>query len=150
NPNFMSHLMHQTRAKSPLVLIDEADLMLRPMARMIDTAIMAKFIELQQILLDRGAATDVATEWLELSTAFAHASTRDLREDGWDFPWPDRAWVLAVQRFGRERFGKEFRFVGYDLLHFHGADVASRERLADGAVRFAAPPDLGGRYMIFS
>src|SRR5205823_714789 len=43
-----------------------------------------------------------------------------------------------------------FRFPGYNLGHFGKSDVASREKLPNGDIRFAALPDLGNEFIIFS
>jgi hypothetical protein len=151
NPGFLGHLRRQTGAARPLLLVDEADLLVRPVERTIGPEDMRRFVEAQQAVGGPGAASSgEAPRWLSLSRLFAAATTADLREGDWAFPRPGRAWALAVQRRGREMFGASFRFPGDDLAHFRNSDVASREGLADGTVRFATPPDLGERFIVFS
>jgi hypothetical protein len=55
-----------------------------------------------------------------------------------------------VQRAGRDAERGGFRFLGFDLHHFTHSDPWSRERLANGEIRFAVPPYLGREFIIFS
>lgn len=151
NPHFVRHLRLQAQARKPLVLIDEANLFLRPMAREVAPVELDIFIEaLELYLAGAGAQAGGAEEWLRRCQDLRHAATADLRGGGWELPRPEAAWVKAVQRAGRERHGEAFSFPAYKLLHLARSDVASRERLPGGAVRFATVPDLGPRFMVFS
>jgi hypothetical protein len=150
NPSFLLHLLHHARAKNPLLLLDESDLLLRCTERVVQASDLDHFVQVQQDILDRQEApSSDATEWLSTTKILRQASTSDLREH-WRFPWIDTCWAQSVQKRGCEMFGSAFHFVAYDLLHLAHSDPAGRERLDSGDVRFAARPYLGDRFVIFS
>jgi len=88
--------------------------------------------------------------WLRLTQLLAEASTDDLQQGQWEFPRVDSSWAVRVQRSGRAKYGDDFSFLGFELNHFGYSDRASRERLPDGSLRFAAIPSLGDEFVIFS
>jgi hypothetical protein len=153
NPSFLLHLRRQTGASSSLLLLDESNLLIQPTERTIRAADLDHFIAAQSSLLAGPGESSVAgggAVWLETTRLLAQATTPDLQEGQWAWPWVDNARASEIQERGRELFGHEFRFLGYELHHFAYSDPCSRERLPDGGIRFAAIPHLGDQFIIFS
>lgn len=151
NPHFIHHLGQQANARRVLSLVDESNLLLSSTERMISAADLARFSQVQKTLLDRAEQPrKQQVEWLELSRMIAGASTIDLRDGTWKFPWVDATWAVHVQEQGWALYGQQFRFIGHDLQHFAQSDVSSRERLTGGDIRFASLPYLGSKFIIFS
>jgi hypothetical protein len=151
NPQFVRQLARQARAARPLVLVDESDLLIRSVERVIPAQDLGQFIAAQQAVLDAAGEPSAAQQnWLALSRLVAQAPTIDLRDGPWTFPPVNNQWATQVQEVGRRQFGPSFRFLGHDLHHLGCSDRASRERLAGGGLRFAVPTDLGKDYVIFS
>jgi hypothetical protein len=151
NPQFVSHLRHHTGATNPLVLLDESDFLVRSKERAIRPGDLERFLAAQDALLAETEKPTARMErWRELTHLLTQAPTPDLRAGGWSFPRVRGAWAAKVQRRGRELFGQAFRFLGFELHGFARSDRASRERLPTGEVRFAALPDLGEQFIVFS
>jgi hypothetical protein len=151
NPQFVHQLCQHTRAEQTLVLLDESDLLLRSAERTIGREHLERFIAAQQRVLSSTAnARRSAREWLQMSELLAAASTSDLQEGHWRFPFVHASWAIVVQRTGRDAEGNGFRFLGFDLHHFGHSDPWSRERLGAGDLRFAVSPYLGREFIVFS
>jgi hypothetical protein len=151
NPFFIEHLRQQTRATNPLVLIDESNLLIRPVERLVREADLQRFITAQEAVLSRnGSGARQSSQWLEQTRTLSLARTEDLRGGRWTFPVLDGQWAADVQLEGRTCFGDDFTFPGHDLHHFCHSDAYSRERLDNGDIRFAALPFLGNRFIIFT
>jgi hypothetical protein len=151
NPSFVRFVTRQTKAANALVLVDESDLLIRPAERTIRRDDLDRFITVQALLLgDAGDASGARARWLHMCKLAAAATTDDLRGGGWRFPPIFTRWAVEVQRRGCDRFGEDFRFLGYDLHHFSRSDPSSRERLAGGDLRFAVLRSLGQNFIIFS
>jgi hypothetical protein len=151
NPLFVTQLCRHARARRPLVLLDESDLLLRATDRTLLALDLDRFVTAQEYVLAGvvGARAGMR-QWLELSRLVAQAPTGDLREGRWQFPGVHADWATAVQRAGRQLFGPAFRFLGHDLHNLAHSDPTSRERLGTGDVRFATLPYLGPEFVIFS
>jgi hypothetical protein len=151
NPWFVHHLRHQTGAERVLVLLDESDLLVKPVRRVIRRIDLRGFIAAQELVL---TATDEPTEaqrtWLDRSRLLLEAPTVDLQGGRWRFPWLDGGWAVDVQRAGMTVVGRAFRFPGFELAHFARSDPASRERTGAGDIEFACPTDLGSQFVLFS
>jgi hypothetical protein len=132
------------------VLSDESDLLLRPLDRRVSGTDLSRFVAAQRAARPSLPSPKAGTAWLEACELLAAAPTSDLRAGRWKFPVVDDGWALAVQRAGRSAFGPAFRFLAYEAHSFARSDRVSRERLPDGGLRFAIPPDLGDKFMVFS
>ncbi len=151
NPQFVAHLQHHTRARNPLVLLDESNFLVRPLDRAIESQDLEHFIDVQETMLTQGTRPSAqARMWEDRCQLLSQALTSDLREGWWQFPPIDGEWATEVQRRGRELSGPTFRFLGFDLHSFARSDRASRERLSNGNIRYAIPPYLGEKFIIFS
>lgn len=150
DPQFLRRLFQQVGADRPLVLLDESDFLARNVERTIPASDLQRFIVAQQMVLNETESpSSSARRWLELTDLVSQAPTEDLKAR-WPFPFVGNQWALDVQKVGRQKFGPSFRFLGFDLHHLQHSDIASRERLATGDLRFAVPTYLGKDFMIFS
>jgi hypothetical protein len=118
--------------------------------RVIRIADLHRFVDLLDQFVALGNLDTNVAQWRQLSNSMRAAPTADLRAPGWMFP-PVRAnWAEQLQRTGREQYGPAFRFVGYDLMQFGRSDPAGRERLENGDIRYAAQPNLGNEFIVFT
>jgi hypothetical protein len=151
NPQFIDQLRQATGAERVLLLLDESDLLLKPADKLITVTDLERFIAAQEAVLSATASPMPAMKnWLELSQLLPLTRTEDLQEGQWRFSPFDGSWAVAVQSEGRQKYGNDFRFLGYDLRHFRRSDILSREKLPNGDIRFAVLPDLGNEFIIFS
>jgi hypothetical protein len=65
-------------------------------------------------------------------------------------PFIAHSWALAVQRYGWNRWGADFKFLAYDLQQFGYSPIASREKLPNGDLAFAAPPYINSAFVVYS
>ncbi len=151
NPNFVEQLRSFTGTPRVLSLIDESDMVCQPFARRIAREDIARLDEvIASIDPDVTDKFDGANEWSERLPLLLRANTDDLRSGDWTLPRPPKDWALAAQRLGRERFGMAFRYAGYDLRLFTKSDPVSRGQEDAGALAFAATPDLGDEFAVFT
>ena len=149
DPQFIRRLQHNTGAQKPLVLLDESALLLKDREQVIKQPDLYQFIAaIEQAGGDAGGK--IMHKWINFTQLAATAPTGDLQGGRWRSPFVAPAWAVAVQDAGREQFGNSFQFIGFDLQHFAWSDPASRERLPNGNLRFAVPPNLGKEFVIFS
>ena len=151
NPRFVDQIGDLTRAERVLTLVDESSLLIKGARRTIGREDLQRFNHAQAVLLTQTESpSSIQAEWIKLSELVAEATTVDLREGRWRFPWVDKDWAARIQRTGRELHGSSFRFLGFDLHHFARSDLLSRERGGNGDIGFAGLPDLGNNFVIFS
>lgn len=146
NPNVVELLRTVTGAPSVITLVDESDLLLQPFRRTIRRDDIVRLAALA------GVSTvpfDGSTIWNTNLTLLAGAATEDLRAGDWSLPAPSAEWVLEIQRLGMDRYGEEYRYVGYDLRLLSDSDPTSRGWDGD-ALTFAAAPALGDEFAIFT
>ena len=146
---FVRRVARAAGAQRVLTLIDEDAAAVSSAARRLDADALAWFAEVVRAVAARHPAPAIA-RWTYLADLLRVARTEDLRSHDWGWPrLPPRA-VLELQRQGWARYGREFRYLGYDLEAFGASPPESRERTRDGGVRFAAPPWIGSDVIIFS
>jgi hypothetical protein len=143
NPDFVGLMCRLTGGNDPLVLVDESSLLLRPTERVLTREELGLFAAAAETIEGAEGA------WPGLARLAAVATTGDLRDGDWPAPPALPGWALAVQRAGLAG-GGNFRYLGHDLAGLDGSGFITRERRPDGALRYAAPPDLGPRFIIFS
>jgi hypothetical protein len=150
DPRFLSRVRSHAGAKSPLLLLDESDLLLRNTERTLTRDDLDAFLAAQRAVdaLSR-KPPNMRRNWKYLTELVKNASTGDLQAGNWKFPSLVPRWAVAVQREGR-RNDAGFRFPAFDLHALTRSDRWSRERLPDGSLRFATLPDLGNDFIVFS
>ncbi|QDU19439.1 helix-turn-helix domain-containing protein [Urbifossiella limnaea] len=143
DPHFVRRVQAATGAADVVTLVDESDLLLRPFRRHVAGPDLHRFA-------DAAAATGCATgaAWAEACRTLLAAG--DDLYDPWQFPGFSAGWAADVAAAGRAAHRPAFRFVAYDVAQFGRSDPSTRDRLPDGGVRFALPPVLGDRSIVFS
>jgi hypothetical protein len=149
SPYFLDHLTHWANAERVLVILDEANFIMKPFQRKLERGQLQTFVE----VLDRFPSKrwDKTTEkWRYLCRLLLEAPTDDLRCHEWQMPWIYHEWSLAVQSFGYSIYGDSFSFLAFDLVHFGRSLLESRERAANGDILFAAVPSVSMDFIIYS
>lgn len=150
NPSFLLQRRQRARAHKVLVLIDESDLLLKSIGRLISVEELDLFEQcLRSTHVSRKDA-NLHREWCCYTSKIQCAGTSDLKEVDCQPPPVTFRWAARVQDHGWKSHPQHYRFLGYDLAALARSDIPSRERLPDGTIRFAVRPDLGDAFIIFS
>jgi hypothetical protein len=150
SPGFLVNLRSWTGAERVLTLLDESNFVGGPFERVIGAKHLKRFLTVLSL-----ATSSCQTgswrhqDWLTLVDMLCNASTVDLQDSGWHMPFVKQHWAINVQRVGMDRFGDDFRFLGYELIHFSYSPLESRRRDENGDIQFSMRPFLGD-CMVFS
>jgi hypothetical protein len=148
-PYFLDQLARWSKSEKVLVIIDEANFIMRPYKRQIHRSKLEIFVDVLNKLRSRKWRKFHA-RWLYLCDLLLDAQTVDLRSHEWKFPQVFHDWSLAVQSRGYGQYGDAFFFLAFDLLHFGHSPLESRERSASGDIIFAAVPSVSMDFIIYS
>ena len=149
SPYFLGQLARWSKAKNVLVILDEANFIMKPYKRQIHRGQLEIFVGVLKEFRSRKWRKHHA-RWLYLCDLLLNAQTVDLRSYEWKFPQVFHDWSLAVQSCGYGLHGDAFSFLAFDLLHFGRSPLESRERSAGGDIVFAAIPSVSMDFMIYS
>ncbi|MBE7461850.1 MAG: hypothetical protein HS116_00015 [Planctomycetes bacterium] len=149
SPAFVGQLKAWAGAERVLVLLDEVGYVMRSCEKTITRKQLELFAAtLQRVPLRLQASAH--RRWSYLTDLLLVAGTTDLRSSDWRFPVFDQDWAYAVQREGFAIHAKQFRFLGYDFQQFCRSALESRERTADGGVRFALRSQVDAHFVVYS
>lgn len=148
-PSFILQIASWTRADRILVLLDEANFIMKSYGRRIRHEDLVRFVEVLELLGLRTRSTR-HREWAERCRLLLSATTPDLRDPAWQLRRFSTSWALAVQQLGVATHGDRFKFIAYDVLQFGYSPIPSRERDERGQISFAAPPHLNVDFVIYS
>lgn len=140
--DFLVQIKEWTRAERVLVLLDENNFVAKSFRHHITRNELEKYLEALEALSRKKPMGEAHDRWIYLVDLLIKARAEDLRSDQWRFPAFSAQWAVAVQRMGRNLFGQEFRFLGYDFRKFNWSRQQSREKTAGGGVAFAITPKL--------
>jgi hypothetical protein len=149
SPVFLDHLVQWTGAQKALVILDEANCILKPFRRRIRREQLTIFVDVLKTPVP-GRWKKAHERWRYLSELLLQAPTEDLRCNEWRMPWIGHDWAYAVQSRGYHTHGESFSFLPFDLVHFSKSPLESRERAANGDVLFAAVPSVSTDFLIYS
>ncbi len=149
SPYFLNQLAQWAKAKKVLVVLDEANFIMKPFRRRLDHGKLQMFAEVLRNMHPR-RWRKLHTQWLYLCDLLLAAGTSDLRSHDWRFPQVFHDWSLAVQASGFSLYGDTFSFLAFDLVHFGHSPLESRERVADGGIIYAAVPSVSMDFIIYS
>jgi len=149
SPNFLDQLTQWVGAEKVLVILDEANFIMKPFQRRIDHDRLRVFVEVLNKVKPRGGRKTHA-RWEYLCSLLLNAKTLDLRSHGWGFPQIYHDWSLAIQTCGYGMYGDSFSFLAFDLVNFGRSPLESRERAASGDILFAAIPSVSMDFIIYS
>lgn len=149
SPNFLDQIARWTEAERVLVILDEANFIMKPFQRMLDRGQLQIFVDVLNKMNPRRWGK-LHTRWRYLCELLLAARTSDLRGHGWRFPPIFHDWSLAVQTRGFNLYGDTFVFLAFDLIHFGRSPLESRERSKSGDIIFAAVPSVSMDFIIYS
>lgn len=142
NPDFIQHIVTMAKANNALVIFDEANVSLNHYSRTISLASITQTLEAVQESHLSDYVKGPLTHYLE---CLQQASTEALRDiSAWRCPaiFPDQ--MTQITSIGDRIFGDRFINILYDLQSFGVSEAESREKLANGSIRFPAPPVNAG------
>ena len=148
-PYFLDQLAQWSEAERVLVILDEANFIMKPFQRRIEREQMEVFVDVLRQLNQRREHR-LHAKWLYLCGLLINAPTADLRSHEWRMPYVDPDWSLAVQTCGYGIHGDSFSFLGFDLAHFSRSPLGSRERATNGDILYAAVPSVSMDFIIYS
>lgn len=149
SPYFLDQLAQWSEAERVLVILDEANFIMKPFQRRIQRDQLEIFADvLGRLNPKRWGKTHA--KWQYLCDLLLKAPTDDLRSYDWKMPWVYPKWSLAVQSCGYNVHGDSFYFLAFDLVHFSRSSLESRERAPNGDILFAAVPGVSMDFIIYS
>ncbi len=149
SPYFLEQLAQWAQAERVLVILDEANFILKPFRREIVRGQLQIFVDVLENLKAR-RWRKLHSRWQYLCNLLLETKTCDLRSHDWLFPQVYHDWALAVQTRGYNLYGEAFSFLGFDLVHFGRSPLESRERIANGDIIYAAVPSVSMDFIIYS
>lgn len=149
SPYFLNQLAQWSEAQKVLVILDEANFIMKPFQRRIEREQLQIFVDVLDRLNPRRWRKRHA-RWKYLCGLLLDAPTDDLRSHEWQMPWVYHDWSLAVQTCGYGIYGDSFSFLAFDLVHFSRSPLQSRERTAKRDILYAAVPSVSMDFIIYS
>jgi hypothetical protein len=149
SPYFLDQLAQWVEAERVLVILDEANFIMKPFQRRIEREQLVIFVDVLDRLNPRRWLKSHA-KWQYLCGLLLDAPTDDLRSHDWQMSRVYHDWSLAVQSCGYGIHGDSFSFLAFDLIHFSRSPLESRERVANGDILFAAIPSVSMDFIIYS
>ncbi len=149
SPYFLGQLAQWTKAEKVLVVLDEANFIMKPFQRRINLEKLKMFVEVLNMIHPRKGRKN-HDRWSYLCALLLTADTHDLRSHDWKMPWISQGWSLAVQSRGYGVHSDLFYFLAYELFHFSTSSLESRERTSNGDILFAVVPNVAMDFIIYS
>jgi len=140
SPYFLDQLARWSKAERILVILDEANFIMKPFRRRVERDKLAMFVDVLKMINPR-RGRNIHKKWKYLCELLLTAPTSDLRSSDWKMPWISHSWSLTVQSRGYNIFGDLFFFLAFELFHFGCSPLESRERTTGGDIVFAAVPN---------
>ena len=149
SPYFLDQLTIWAQAEKVLVILDEANFIMKPFKRRLSYQQLKKFVAVLE-KIDPRRGQKVHERWQYLCNLLLTAPTDDLRSNDWQMPWISFDWSLMVQSLGYNLYGDTFYFPAFDLINFSRSPLESRERATNGDINFAAVPNISMDFIIYS
>jgi hypothetical protein len=146
SPDFLNLIARWSEAGKILVILDEANFIMKPFKRWIKKTHLTVFID----VLERLPVSEYQNRWVYLCNLLLKAPNEDLGSYDWQMPWVDPDWSVDIQSLGYDIHGDSFHFLVYDLVHFCGSPIESRERAVNGDLEFAVVPNITDDFIIYS
>ena len=150
SPGFIQHVIRWVGAERVLVVMDEVDFAAASFRKTVKMEDLKRYFETLKAMPAAWARECKRPIYLVSLLLMVKVGTADLQASGWLPPKFTTEWAIAVQKKGKQLYGDDFRFLGYDLQQFGLSPVESRERCADGSIAFAAPPYVGCNLVVYS
>jgi len=144
--HFITKIKQWAGATNVLVVIDEANFISSSMERRILHEELKNYRTVIKNLPQSGD-NEKLTYLLDLLLS---AKENDLYSDQWNFPLLSSKSALEAQQTGSNIFGKNFRFLAYDLHNFTKSTYKSREKEKNGDIRFAVSLAINSDLIVYS
>ena len=149
SPNFLDQLAQWSEAERVLVILDEANFMMKPFQRRIELGKLRIFVDVLNKLNPKRWRKS-HREWKYLCNLLLNTTTEDLRSYDWQMPKINHEWSVAIQSRGYNLHGDLFSFLAFDLINLCRSPLESRERALNGDILFAAIPGVSMDFIIYS
>lgn len=151
NRNLIPFLKATTGARRVLAVLDEAQVVDRPFEVVVSDEDLRIFGEtVRAAARPKGVPSGVAERWVAELDALRDARSEDLPSARFSWSPALNRFAHLLQQIGQERFGRAFRFVGYDLVQLRTSRPEERWKDTAGSVRFVARPWLGVHALMLS
>ena len=149
SPEFLDQLATWSEAERVLVILDEANFIMKPFQRQIKHEQLLIFVDVLNRLNPKRWRKS-HERWKYLCDLLLTAPTEDLRSHEWRMPKINHEWSVAVQSRGFGLHGDLYSFLAFDLVNFCRSPIESRERDVNGDILFAAVPGVSMDFIIYS
>ena len=149
SPYFLGQLVQWTESRKPLVILDEANFIMKPFQRTILRKDLIIFLDIIKKVSVKNSY-EFNPFWVYLCELLINAETTDLRSPDWKMPVFSQKWALEVQSLGYNTYGNDFHFLSFDLSAFGFSPIESREKAQNGDIKFAAVPDISMDFIVYS
>ena len=147
NRRFLSFLKAVTGARSLLLLLDEADVLAGRFRVAFSPRDLSLFAE--AVREAEGLPDQIRQGWVDRVNLLGNATTSDLQQPGWNFPFPSHEDALTVQTAGLAR-DPNFRWIGEGLYAFTRSRLDQRWKDDRRRVVFIDRPYSADRMAIFA
>jgi hypothetical protein len=144
---FLRLLKAVTGARSLLLLLDEAAVLAGRFRVALSPRDLRLFVE--AVRGAEGLPDHIRHAWVDRVNLLGNATTPDLQQPGWGFPYPGPEQALAIQTAGLAR-DPNFRWIGEALYAFARSGPDRRWRDDRGRVVFVDRPYAADRTVIFA
>lgn len=145
----LGFLQTQACAERVLVLIDEGNFLVSPFKRILQRKRLERFYTALKMSSRRGKRKALLRmrDYVEVLLS---TKTSDLRRPEWRVCplWPKDH--LNVSKAGWELFEDDFWNLGHEIVQLGKSPLESRAVMANGDIRFAAPPAINQDFIFFS
>lgn len=151
NRSLMLMLRARTRAKRVLVILDEGRLVDAHFEVAISRAHLRVFHSLLTILAAEYAdLARNAQDWLAWTGELLGATNGTIEREAPELDDIFLRSAAEVQAVGVERFGSDFRYLGYELMQLRWSRPEERSIDHNGTIRFTARPFLNAHLLVLS
>lgn len=165
NPEFIKNIVEMTGARSHLVIYDEPDMLLNPRKpKYLKSSAVEQFkLVLQQSInqeLFRGKRKKFTIDLIRICELLLDALDPDSEERltinkiARNAKLPadlDQGWCAAIQRFGNQNYGDNFKFIAYELHSILKKRKLLKPRITgDGEIKYVVPVFYGDSYIIYT
>ena len=137
NPQFLLRVKRTAGASRMLVLIDEAAFVAHNRNRQIYAHHLKMYLT---AIAECGANSQAGLQKYLKVIRRIHNSTEARLLGSWQLPVLELWQVLAVQEKGWERFGPDYRYLGYELEQLIASRPLSRERSPERTISYTTSP----------
>lgn len=152
-PGVLHHIIAKTKARLPLILLDETNFSQDIFRRQIKRGSLEIFSKVLDIFIKHNKfPTPSLLTFRRNLKLLLKASVEEIASGGWFFPPLDGDISAAIQKIGIDQYGEMFYYPGFDLETLSQQDPGSRNLLEGGHIEFVSVPKIEepGKLVVFS